>query len=80
MRIVSPSALMASLYTISEKSGKLMSYDEKGAASIVMEDILGHSHRRHACRWTLRHRQRREKAPLRRQCVVRQRRQEEAGR
>jgi gluconolactonase len=31
------------LYTISEKSGKLMSYDEKGAASIVMEDILGHS-------------------------------------
>ncbi len=31
------------LYTISEKSGKLMSYDEKGSASIVMEDILGHS-------------------------------------
>ncbi len=31
------------LYTISEKSGKLMSYDEKGSASVVMEDILGHS-------------------------------------
>ena len=31
------------LYTISEKSGKLMSYDEKGNASVVMEGILGHS-------------------------------------
>ncbi len=31
------------LYTISEKSGKLMRYDAKGAGSVVMEDILGHS-------------------------------------
>lgn len=30
-------------FPLSEKSGKLMSYDEKGSASIVMEDILGHS-------------------------------------
>lgn len=31
------------LYTISEKSGKLMSYDAKGAATVVLDDILGHS-------------------------------------
>jgi sugar lactone lactonase YvrE len=31
------------LYTISEKSGKLMSYDSAGAASTVMDDIPGHS-------------------------------------
>ena len=31
------------LYTISEKSGKLMSYDDKGSASVVMEGIPGHS-------------------------------------
>lgn len=31
------------LYTISEKSGKLMSYDAAGAGSVVMEGILGHS-------------------------------------
>jgi sugar lactone lactonase YvrE len=32
-----------SLYTISEKSGKLMRYDTAGQASVVMDDILGHS-------------------------------------
>lgn len=31
------------LYTISEKSGRLMSYDASGAAQVVMEGILGHS-------------------------------------
>lgn len=31
------------VYTISEKSGKLMSFDATGAGSVVMEDILGHS-------------------------------------
>jgi len=31
------------LYTISEKSGKLMSYDANGAAKVVQEDMLGHS-------------------------------------
>ncbi len=31
------------LYTISEKSGKLMSYDPAGAGSTVMEDLRGHS-------------------------------------
>jgi gluconolactonase len=31
------------VYTISEKSGKLMSYDAAGAGSVVLEDILGHS-------------------------------------
>ena len=31
------------VYTISEKSGKLMSYDSAGAGTVVMEDILGHS-------------------------------------
>jgi len=31
------------LYTISEKSGKLMSFDASGAGSVVMEGILGHS-------------------------------------
>lgn len=31
------------LYTISEKSGKLMSFDASGVGSVVMEDILGHS-------------------------------------
>ncbi|OYW77230.1 MAG: hypothetical protein B7Z37_05210 [Verrucomicrobia bacterium 12-59-8] len=31
------------LYTISEKSGKLMSFDATGAGSVVMEEILGHS-------------------------------------
>ena len=31
------------LYTISEKSGKLMSYDANGAAKVVLDDILGHS-------------------------------------
>ena len=31
------------LYTVSEKSGKLMSYDSTGNASVVMEDILGQS-------------------------------------
>lgn len=31
------------LYTISEKSGKLMSFDTSGAGSVVMEGILGHS-------------------------------------
>ncbi|MCP5558454.1 MAG: RICIN domain-containing protein [Verrucomicrobiaceae bacterium] len=31
------------VYSISEKSGKLMSYDESGAGAVVMEDILGHS-------------------------------------
>jgi enterochelin esterase-like enzyme/sugar lactone lactonase YvrE len=31
------------LYTISEKSGKLMSYDATGTPSIVMDGILGHS-------------------------------------
>lgn len=31
------------VYAISEKSGKLMSFDEKGTGSVVMEDILGHS-------------------------------------
>jgi len=32
-----------SLYTISEKSGKLMRYDTTGKASVVFEGILGHS-------------------------------------
>ena len=32
-----------SVYTISEKSGKLMKYDETGKGSVIMEDILGHS-------------------------------------
>ncbi len=31
------------LYTVSEKSGKLMSYDSAGVGSIVMDGILGHS-------------------------------------
>ena len=31
------------LYTISEKSGKLMSYDTAGVGRIVMDDIPGHS-------------------------------------
>ncbi len=31
------------LYTISEKSGKLMSYDAGGMPKVVPEDILGHS-------------------------------------
>lgn len=31
------------LYTISEKSGKLMSYDANGVAKVVLDDILGHS-------------------------------------
>jgi enterochelin esterase-like enzyme/sugar lactone lactonase YvrE len=31
------------LYTISEKSGKLMSYDPTGAGSIVLDGLLGHS-------------------------------------
>ena len=31
------------LYTISEKSGKLMSYDTAGVGSVVMDGILGHS-------------------------------------
>jgi len=31
------------VYTISEKSGKLMSYDVGGAAKVVQEDIFGHS-------------------------------------
>jgi enterochelin esterase-like enzyme/sugar lactone lactonase YvrE len=32
-----------SLFTISEKSGKLMRYDTAGTGSVVMEGILGHS-------------------------------------
>ena len=31
------------LYSISEKSGKLMSYDATGAAKVVLDEILGHS-------------------------------------
>jgi sugar lactone lactonase YvrE len=31
------------LYTISEKSGQLMSYDATGTASVVMENLPGHS-------------------------------------
>lgn len=31
------------VFSISEKSGKLMSYDASGKGSVVMEDILGHS-------------------------------------
>jgi enterochelin esterase-like enzyme/sugar lactone lactonase YvrE len=31
------------LYTISEKSGKLMSYTAGGAASVVLDEIFGHS-------------------------------------
>ena len=31
------------VFTISEKSGKLMSYDGGGNGSVVMDDILGHS-------------------------------------
>lgn len=31
------------LYTISEKSGKLMSYDAAGKGSVVLEGLLGHS-------------------------------------
>ena len=31
------------LYTISEKSGKLMGYDAAGAGSVVLDGILGHS-------------------------------------
>ena len=31
------------LYTISEKSGKLMSYDAAGTGSVVLDGILGHS-------------------------------------
>ena len=31
------------LYTISEKSGKLMSYDATGAGSTVLDDLRGHS-------------------------------------
>ena len=31
------------LYTVSEKSGKLMSYDTAGKGSVVMDGILGHS-------------------------------------
>ena len=31
------------VYTISEKSGKLMSYDATGSGSVVMDGILGHS-------------------------------------
>jgi len=31
------------LYTVSEKSGKLMSYDAAGGATMVMDGILGHS-------------------------------------
>ena len=31
------------VYTVSEKSGKIMSYDAKGQASVVLEGLLGHS-------------------------------------
>jgi sugar lactone lactonase YvrE/enterochelin esterase-like enzyme len=31
------------LYTISEKSGKLMSYDENGAGTVVLDGLTGHS-------------------------------------
>jgi enterochelin esterase-like enzyme/sugar lactone lactonase YvrE len=31
------------VYSISERSGKLMSYDAAGAGSVVLDDILGHS-------------------------------------
>ncbi|MBI1246641.1 gluconolactonase [bacterium] len=31
------------IYTISEKSGKLMCYDEAGKGTLVLDDILGHS-------------------------------------